>query len=169
MKGYSKSHKMNINLNNSEEISKAIGKLSQTSNVVKATKEFMQTLIDDGVEYARDIVPVDTGDLRDGISGEVVASGTKITGKVIARSDHAAYVEYGTGVVGEGTYPADTNGYEYNVPSMWKDVTGGWYYGEDYRIYTHGHVANPFMFRTANEMRRRSVEIAKDVFDDNSK
>lgn len=169
MKGYGKSHKMNINMNDSESIAKAIESLQETGKVVEATKEFIERLIADGTEYARDIVPVDTGDLRDNIDGEVVVEGTRIQGTITARSDHAAYVEFGVGVVGEGTYPGDTQGYQYNVPSMWKDETGGWWYGKGYRVYTHGNIANPFMFRTANEMRRRAPEIAREIINDYQK
>lgn len=169
MKGYAKSHKLNINMNDDESIEKAVSVLLRSGNVEEAIKEFMNRLIADGVEYARDIVPVDTGDLRDNISGEVVSQRHGVKGTITAKSDHAAYVEFGVGVVGEGTYPGDTQGYEYNVPSMWKDETGGWWYGKGYGVYTHGNPANPFMFRTANEMRRRAPEIAKEVLNDYQK
>lgn len=167
MKGYTKSHKLNINLNNSDDIEKAVKKLALAgNNVQEATVAFMRKLVSEGQSFARETVPVDTGDLRDHISGVVTEQGRVVKGQIIASSDHAAYVEFGVGVDGEGTYPGDTQGYEYNVPSMWKDETGGWWYQKGYRAYTHGTVANPFMFRTAEELRRRLPLIAEETLSD---
>lgn len=61
---------------------------------------------------AQALVRVDTGDLQAKIHMTVTLSGQNVTGSVIADSDHAAYVEFGTGIrgassEGAGPYPYD--------------------------------------------------------------
>lgn len=90
------------------------------------------------VEEARTYCPVDSGDLVSNIGiGSVELVGTVVQGTVTATSGHAAFVEYGTGVRGEGTYPGELP--EENVP-----FTGSWVY--DYKQQDwQGHQAQPFM------------------------
>jgi HK97 gp10 family phage protein len=53
------------------------------------------------LEEARANVPVDTGELRSSIQRlPVVDDGETITADVVATAEHAAYVEYGTGLRG---------------------------------------------------------------------
>ena len=52
---------------------------------------------------AKILCPVDYGDLRNSIKAEVQEENTGIVAKVYTNSDHAAYVEFGTGIVGENT------------------------------------------------------------------
>lgn len=57
-----------------------------------AIRRAMQNLVDDIAADAQDKAPVETGELKASISGEV--DGT--SGRVSATADHAAYVELGT-------------------------------------------------------------------------
>lgn len=52
---------------------------------------------------AKELCPVDTGDLRGSIKANTQKNKNKIVGIVSTNSDHAAYVEFGTGKVGERT------------------------------------------------------------------
>ncbi len=56
---------------------------------------------------AKDLCPVDTGDLRKSIFTDVNVSSSKVTGKVFTNNEYAGYVEFGTGRVGETTPVAD--------------------------------------------------------------
>jgi len=61
-------------------------------------------------EEARAIVPVDTGELQNSIVYTLEDVGKVVVGTVVAAADHAAYVEFGTGVrgaasPGSGPYP----------------------------------------------------------------
>lgn len=85
--------------------------------------------------------------------------------KVINNSDHAAYVEYGTGVKGDhGRHP--------NPPAGWTyDRNGhgdaGWkYYNpmDDKFHKTRGEPAAPFMWFTFQELKRKVPEIVHKVF-----
>lgn len=77
------------------------------------------------VEEAKTVCPVDTGELVSTIqAGEIVNDGNRIIGPVMATSGHAAFVEFGTGIRGSGTYP-------YPLPQAGVPFTGSWIY--DYK------------------------------------
>lgn len=55
-------------------------------------EQIVSETVEDIRETARAMAPVDTGELRDSIGGDVAG----LTGYVIATADHAAYLEHGT-------------------------------------------------------------------------
>lgn len=81
------------------------------SKLVAAAERGQQVVL----EEAKSLVPVDTGELRDSIHAlPVVDDGERITAEVGASADHAAYIEYGTGLrgmssPGSGPYNYDTS------------------------------------------------------------
>lgn len=153
-----KPKKLKISLNDVVTLDDIIKELANTNDVVVATANVVNRLAETGANYARYICPKDTYELAGSITSETRVSGTKVTGTITAGSDHAAYVEFGVGVVGQGTYPGDDSGWQYNVPSEFKDETGGWWWNN---TYTHGNVANPFMYNTAKYIEEHSKEILK--------
>ncbi|MBU5677908.1 HK97 gp10 family phage protein [Alkaliphilus sp. MSJ-5] len=52
---------------------------------------------------AKDLAPVDTGQLRNSISTNIEEKDNVIVGKVFTNNDHAAYVEFGTGQRGKAS------------------------------------------------------------------
>ncbi len=71
------------------------------------------------LEEAEALVPVDTGELRE--SGHTVieeATEDTVTGKVVFDADHAAYVEFGTGIRGASSAGAGPGPYDPNWPGM---------------------------------------------------
>ena len=58
--------------------------------------------------------PVDMGDLVQSIQHETKAAGGSIRSTIYTNSDHAAYVEFGTGQCGEGTYDNSNVSLAYN-------------------------------------------------------
>ncbi len=101
------------------------------------------------VEHARRNVTVRSGELQDSIGpGEIKDDGKRITGSVVATAGHAAFEEFGTGLIGAGTYPGELP--QENVP-----ITGSWDY--DYRrVGYQGRAARPFM-RPALDTARAEV------------
>jgi HK97 gp10 family phage protein len=101
------------------------------------------------VEHAQQNVSVRTGELRGSIrAAEIKDDGKRITGSVVATADWAAFVEFGTGLTGSGTYPWDLP--MENVP-----LTGEWIY--DYKhIGWKGQAAQPYM-RPALDTARGEV------------
>lgn len=144
-----------IDIKLSEEgLNKAIREVeSKRDGLVSLVEAYMSALLGEGVLYAKSEAPVDTSALQMSIGSEMLTEGSQVKGAVYASSGHAAFVEFGTGIVGEGTYPGDTAGYQYNLPSPFKDESGGWTWRGKYgRIYTHGYSANPFMYRTTQHL-----------------
>lgn len=90
---------------------------------------------------------------------------------VIADDEEAAFLEFGTGVMGEGTYPGELPpewGYDLRWTPQAHDPKHPekWFYydEENRRRWTWGLVADGFMFVGSETMRQMIVPIAKDVF-----
>ena len=169
--------KIEINLNDEGSIKSAIGKLQRyKKNVELKTLRLVQRLTDYGAEIARvKIVSMDayyTGELLSGVAGYY--SPSLNAGFVMVTSDHAAFVEFGTGVVGQNSPHA--NG-EYLAKASWNYASGktifttkdgrvGWIYPTDdggYR-FTEGMPSRPFMYETALELQSNFERIAEEVF-----
>lgn len=59
--------------------------------------------------YAKNVVPVDTGTLRNSIHARPAKHDEKsVYGSVYTNTAYAMFVEFGTGVRGNGSYPYDT-------------------------------------------------------------
>lgn len=92
---------------------------------------------------AKALSPADTGLLRESIHMQVKDTGKELQGRVYTNCEYAPYVEFGTGVTGNGTYPYAIEG----LSLEYRDK--GWaYYDEDNDewIYTNGQVAQPYMY-----------------------
>lgn len=114
------------------------------------------------------------------LTGEVASSITimkdgKGSGMIMSTSEHAVYVEFGTGVKGsQREHPAaDTLGYRYDVNSHGER---GWYYPtipEDpnptkfvdkegqLRAWTAGQQSHPFMYDSAQELRAYVADVVR--------
>lgn len=143
-----------------EADSKVIDKAIE--NAVKhLTKDILdeigKAICEFGVETAKAEAPKDTGALRDSIRGSYKDGVVTIT----AGTDHSLFVEFGTGIVGKGTYPEDANVYEYDVHNH---GALGWTYklGDKY-IHTIGHIADPYMYRTLKKIDENINRIIKDT------
>jgi len=96
-----------------------------------------QAASDAAASEVRAIVPVRTGELRESIGTQVQWIGRAVNGYIIARAKHAGFVEFGTGLTGQGTY-------SYDLPTQGVPFTGGWVY--DYKQQNwHGMIAQPYM------------------------
>lgn len=147
-----------------------------------------EKLAEKGVEIAKnEIVSLDavfTSELLESIHSEDRGDGSWL---VIAGTDHAAFVEFGTGQVGLNShYPYDFPkgvSWEYNTGGTIRQaltdisvngnvfVSAGEYYwiypGKDGKMHiTKGMAARPFMYNTANELRNIIEETAREVFDE---
>jgi hypothetical protein len=162
---------------NPESVDNAIKELNQyRAEVESKSRQLVQRLLDLGVDIARaKVVAMDayyTGQLLSGVGGYY--SPTLNAGWVKVTSDHAAFVEFGTGVVGQAM--PHPNG-ECLSKASWsyasgahifttKDGVPGWYYPTDdggYR-FTSGQESRPFMYETALVLQMTFPSIAKEVF-----
>ena len=93
---------------------------------------------------AKDLCPVDTGNLCSTIRMDVRAEREEIIGRVFTACEYAMYVEFGTGIIGElSNHPrAKKLGLSYaNYPWTYTPDGGKTFYR------TRGYVARPFMYR----------------------
>jgi hypothetical protein len=166
-----------INLNEKGSIGKALRKIrAYKRRVENNTRLLIQKLTDYGVEIAQiKIVSMGafySGELLSGVSGYY--SPTLNAGFVKVASDHVAFVEFGTGVVGQNS--PHKNG-EYLSKAAWNYASGikifttkdgkvGWIYPTDdggFR-FTEGMKSRPFMYETALELESKFMQFAKEVF-----
>lgn len=130
--------------------------------------ELSKRLSEYGVEIAKITVRKDTGELEGGIGFEKVADGEYL---VVSEGEYAMFVEFGTGVVGQGTYPGELPaGYSYDerrTPAAHdpNDPTK-WYYRDRDGIVrsTRGQTASAYMATSAEQMRQAIIATAKEVF-----
>ena len=116
--------------------------------------------------YIEQVPAIDTGDLYKSIEGKYDTKGH--SGTLSANVEYAAYVEYGTGIIGGSNAHPEPNGWNYDVHHHGIE---GWYYPsekgtwipkegkyEGQRMaWTNGMPARPFMYNTMLELE----EIAK--------
>lgn len=160
-----------------KSISDAIKELrNYKKSVERKTQQLVKRLTRLGAEVARVKIvamgAVYTGELLSGVDGYF--SPPMNTGFVRVTNDHVAFVEFGTGVVGQNS--PHKNG-EYLAKASWQYASGpkiittkdgrvGWIYPTDdggFR-FTEGMKARPFMYETALQLQREFPQIAKEVF-----
>lgn len=162
-------------------------KITGTRNALRAVERYVdsipgrlnkviQTLVDEGVNIARikviDLGAWETFELAESIDGLVYTEGNK--GIIFTNCPYAAYVEIGTGVVGEGS-PHPTHPWAYDVNNHGQ--AGWWYptdatdpnptkkpYKDGYIAWTKGMPSRPFMQMTSVELRDKLGEIVKEAF-----
>lgn len=103
---------------------------------------------------AKALAPVDTGGLAGSIHMQVKDTGKELQGRVYTNCEYAMYVEFGTGVTGNGTYPYQVEGLNLKYKNK------GWrYYDEDKGewIYTRGQKAQPYMYPSLN-MHKKTIK-----------
>ena len=158
------SKKLKVQLN-SASINQAIEQLRQYRDSIEAKQERLMDVL--GV-YGYEIMvkkidsyqmPFSKNDLISNVGYE--AGKKSVT--IYNLSDHALFVEFGTGIVGaESPHPHDTIGYSYDTNNHGND---GWYYlTDDGWFWTKGMPSRPFAHETYVELRQELLMIAREVF-----
>ena len=166
-----------VDLNKKGGIENAIKELeTYKKRIQEKTSLLVQKLTDYGAEIVRiKIVNMGayySGELLSGVSGYY--SPILNAGFVKVTSDHVAFVEFGTGVVGQNN--PHKNG-EYLSKAAWNYASGakifttqdgrvGWIYPTDdggFR-FTEGMESRPFMYETSLELQRDLQKITQEVF-----
>ena len=169
--------KITINLNEDKSINKAIRDLKRyKKEVEQKTRLLLQKLTDEGAQIVRvkivNLGAYYSGALLSGVDGYY--SPSLNVGFVRVTSDHVAFVEFGTGVVGAANKHKNC---EYLAKASWSYATGkkifttkdgkiGWIYPTDdggFR-FTQGMPSRPFMYETALELQNNFRRIAEEVF-----
>lgn len=155
------------------DLNRFYGKLYNIRNVAETATEL---IADNGEKIAKSEYA--------GINSVQVTKDIDENSAVISASgDSVAYIEYGTGLVGQGTYKGDlptqtltfespkdsgrintTQGWEYYYDNPQTKVLGGWFFGRGYANFTRGQVAGNQMFNTAKSLREYiKNDLAKDI------
>lgn len=152
-----------------ESVAEAVRQMSAyRSSLPRRVDELLRRLAQAGVDAAVRVVPQDTGELSSSISLERRGGQDYV---VVAACGYAAFVEFGTGVVGSGTYRGE-------LPSGWGyderrtpeahdpvDPTAWYYYDRDGVLRrTRGQSASGFMLAASEEMRSGVARVAREVF-----
>ena len=99
-----------------------------------------------GESYAKDLVPVDTGNLRNSITHEVITSEPSVI--IGTNNEYAIYVELGTGEYAEGGGGRPT-------PWVYQDDKGNWH-------HTHGQRAQPYLRPALADHKKTYKNILED-------
>lgn len=137
--------------------------------IKKKVKELVSLMCEEGTEIAiNSVMHIDTGETLNSIQGTV--SGNK---GVIVAGGNAIWIEFGTGVtyngaVGSSPHPKGEE-FGYLIGEYGKghgaDEDGWWYWDESEGKYRHtfGIASNPFLYNTAQELKRIAPDLAKEV------
>ncbi len=164
--------KIKVNPLDPDSIDKAIAEVEKYEKfVAEKAQELVRLLKELGVEKAKELVPVDTGVAQESIIGYMDDEAGR---GIIMAGGYCKYIEFGTGVKGQNSpHPSQ----EYLAIMQWaynsgamifttKDGREGWYYPTDdgsYR-FTEGMPSRPFMFETAQYLKREASRLAKEAF-----
>ena len=150
-----------------KDIDRAIKEVKQfEKEFFKKCNLLVEELTNYGVEVAKlEVVKLDaiyTGELWNSIEGYY--SPTYNVGIIKAGAYYAAYVEFGTGVVGKASPHPNPEDWSYDVN---EHGDAGWVYYDDYTgkfRWTKGFKSRPFMYNTARQLERDCKKIAEEVF-----
>lgn len=149
---------------NAESIGKILNEVRAYQAKVAAMGNSMTTeLTEMGVSFAQQNAAYmniyDSGELVNGIDSAY----KKGKGYVKSEAPHSAFCEFGTGVVGQGSqHPEPAPGWVYDVNAHGEE--GWWYYDENgEKRWTKGMPSRPYMYDTAQMLRSRVEETAKEL------
>jgi len=165
--------KTDLSVKGIEQLKKNL--LNYKDNILQHKVDLLaKKLADKGVDIAQvNVARLDaifTGELINSIHTKYggSAKGTAIF-YVVADSEHAIYVEIGTGIIGA------SKPYSGKLPVVYaqgktihhtKDGKYGWFYQDDNGnwYFTEGMPSRPFMYETSMELMNLVVKTAKEIF-----
>lgn len=147
-------------------INQAIKQLEQYRNNLEIKQERLMMLL---ASRGYEIIINKLNDMDMPFSRNELISGAMFNysskhASIFVISDHAIYVEFGTGIVGaQSPNPNNTIGYAYDINGHGDN---GWYYYDENGIHwTKGMPSRPFVHETYVELREEINSIVKEVFD----
>lgn len=143
-----------ITLKGIDSLTKKLNNISKMEQV----KETMNKAVLLVHAQAKSLAPVDTGNLAGSIHPKVLTKGKTIVGKVYTNLNYAPFVEFGTGIKGNGTYPNKSVELSYR-PTPWIYTPNG---GENF-YYTEGQVAQPYMYPALKRNEKKIKAMFKEA------
>ena len=143
-----------ITIKGIDSLVRKLNKISQTEQV----KETMNTAVLLVHGQAKLLAPVDNGNLAGSIHPKVMTQGKLIIGKVYTNLSYAPFVEFGTGIKGNGTYPNKKVSLTYrDTPWVYTPDGGETFY------YTEGQVAQPYMYPAIKQNEKKIKAMFKEA------
>lgn len=137
--------------------------------ITRKCEELTHRLADEGVILAKvkltQFPAIDSGELLNSIMdepGAVLTDGA--TWIVYTGCNHAAFVEFGTGVTGSENPHPDTGLADWKYDINAHGESGWMYYKNGEWHWTKGLPSRPFMFETGRDLRKLVPKLAKEVF-----
>lgn len=147
-----------------ESLTHRLNNIAKTEKV----KETMEQAVKMVHAQAKLLAPVNQfgggGNLAGSIRPKVITAGDIIIGKVFTNVEYAPYVEFGTGIKGNGTYPNKDIKLSYR-PTGWVYTPND---GEDF-FYTKGQVAQPFLYPAVKQNEKKIKAMFKEALNDDIK
>lgn len=161
-------HRLRVNLFDPQSLSDAVRRLEGIrDNILRNSTDLLNQLADIGAQNARNMVvaydAIETATLYNSIYPVGATEGERIS-KVVADTPYAAYVEYGTGIVGSANKHPAPDGWDYDVNGH--GDAGWWYYDWAYSNWrwTKGQPAKPFMYETKLYLERLAPKVAANLY-----
>lgn len=134
-------------VNNVESLMKKFNQLGTIQPIVaKTVRKYSEVVRGVAVK----LCPVDTSELRSSIHTKVESTNDSVIGTVYTNKEYAAYVEFGTGPMGQsnhaGISPEVAVSYRQDG-WVYPDADGGFH-------YTEGHEAQPYMYPALKTMEK---------------
>lgn len=160
--------KVRFNLFDPQSVANAVRRMNEVrDNITKCSNFVLDQLADMGARYAKGSITAyrayDTGYLHDSIHPEFTTADKRVS-KVVADAWYAAYVEYGTGIVGSGKSHPNPDGWDYDVNHH--GDAGWWYYdwARSKWQWTAGQPARPFMYDTKLHLEKEAEDVYASLF-----
>ena len=140
-----------IRIDNSDKVIKKLNTLNdiEAEDIIKKATEFCHG-------QAKEMCPVDTGNLKESIHVKFKQNGKKSVGKVYTNVEYAAFVEFGTGKTGEGSYE-----YEDKLQDKLTYKQKPWKTGFG---WTNGQIAQPYMYPALNKSIQYMLKLMGEDF-----
>lgn len=138
---------MGVTVQNAQRLTRKLNKIGTLD--VRATLNKATTMV---YAQAKELAPVDEGYLAGSIRGKVKKIKDGYQGIVYTNMEYASYVEFGTGIKGDGTYPYKIEGLNLTYKSE------PWVYyseKEEKFIFTTGQEAQPYMYPALKNNEKR--------------
>lgn len=148
--------------------------MSRLESINNSSDSLTNTIANKIAENALETAKAQYGGTSIQVEAEQAVNGNT---SVVASGAEVNFMEFGTGVIGQGTYqgqlptqtiefespkgfPQTTQGWEYNYQNPRTKKGDGWYYNGE---FTQGETAQMQMFNTAKQVKENISEIVKDA------
>ena len=148
-----------VTIKNTDRLIKRLNKLSELK--VEDTMKKAVSLVE---AQAKLLAPSNMGTLKNSIHMSINKGSNNIEGRVFTSLEYAPYVEFGTGIKGNGSYPYKTKGLKLsyrNTPWVYTPDDGETFYT------TRGQRAQPFMYPALKNNEKRIKQMFKDTLKEN--